>query len=83
MDIGSFLEWTMKGLVRSGALDCSDKVSKAMFVSARQAVNNLNVTAAVCNTNVTAFRREEVIHAFKSNLPDESLRGFVKPPLTP
>ena len=70
----------MKGLVRSGALDASDKVSRAMFVSARQAVNNLNATAAVCNTNVTAFRREEVIQAFKSNLPDESLRRLREAP---
>ena len=74
MDIGSYLEWMLKGLVKTGALDEADKVARAILVFTRQAVNNLNATSAVCNANDTSFRCQEVISAFRSNLPDESLR---------
>ena len=60
MDIGSYLEWMLRGLKTTGALDNADKVARAIWVSTRQAVNNLNAVGAVCNANVT-FRRQEVI----------------------
>ena len=72
-DIGNYLEWMMKGLKKSGALEEADKVTRAIFVSTRQAINNLNATSSVCNTNVTSFRRQEVISALRTNLPDDAL----------
>ena len=80
MDIGSYLEWMLRGLKHTGALDNADKVARAIWVSTRQAVNNLNTVGAVCNANVTLFRRQEVIDAFRSNLPDESLRKLREAP---
>ena len=53
MDIGSYLEWILRGLKHTGALDNSDKVARAIWVSTRQAVNNLNSAGAVCNANLT------------------------------
>ena len=79
-DIGNYLEWMMKGLKKSGALEEADKVTRAIFVSTRQAINNLNATSSVCNTNVTSFRRQEVISALRTNLPDDALRKLRETP---
>ena len=80
MDMGSYLEWMMRGFYNSGALNNVDKVARAIWVSSRQAINNLNSVSAVCNANLTLFRRQVVIDAFKSNLPDESLRKLREAP---
>ena len=80
MDIGSYLEWMMKGLILSGALDGADKVAQAILVSTRQAINNLNAVSSVCNANVTSFRRQEVIKAFKADLPDDAIRKLREAP---
>ena len=69
----------LRGLKTTGALDDADKVARAIWVSTRQAVNNLNAVGEVCNANVTLFRCQEVINAFKSNLPEDSLRKLETP----
>ena len=70
----------MKGLILSGALDGADKVAQAILVSTRQAINNLNAVSSVCNANVTSFRRQEVIKAFKADLPDDAIRKLREAP---
>ena len=78
--MGSYLEWMSRGFSHTGALDNADKVARAIWLSSRQAINNLNSVAAVCNANLTLSRRQEVIDAFKSNLPEESLRKLREAP---
>ena len=78
--MGSYLEWMSRGFSHSGVLDNADKVARAIWLSSRQAINNLNSVAAVCNANLTLSRRQEVIDAFKSNLPVESLRKLREAP---
>ena len=73
-DIGNYLEWMLRGLKKSGALEGSNNVARAIVVSIRQAMNNLNSTSAVCNANVTSFRCQEVISALRTNLLEDALR---------